>query len=470
MLYTFFIKYFFIIWSSIYSYIKIINKKISIKDIFIIFPYIILATLITCKLRQYIVSLNIIVIYLSILLFGFLRYKKEITKYSLISLFSFGIGAVSYVLSVLMSLPISVLLYNSIETVNNRTYIALLITGIIQFICLFFFFRVKRFKNLFAIINNRFTNDTGIFISFLILTATSQLYYTDNNLNLISLAILCVLFGIFGFIMIKKHILENYLNSIHKRNVDILENTLSEQDKLICRLTTENERLSTIIHRDNKIIPAMEYAVEEILTCQSSEKQKEKSALLLSQLKSLSAERSGIITEYENSNKQLPRTGIASLDASIKYLFIKAINKGVVLDLSVINAFNSLLNNPVSETDINTLILDLGENALYAASNVNTGCILIVLGTENNYFFVSVYDNGDRFDSDVIKNMGSKRITTHKDHGGTGIGLMTTFNILKKYKASFILDETIKNVKFTKKVEICFDECGRKDINVDSSV
>ena len=208
----------------------------------------------------------------------------------------------------------------------------------------------------------------------------------------------------------------------------------------------------------------MELAVGEILMSPSSDEQKEKSTLLLNQLKTISAERSEIILKYENSNKQLPKTGICSVDASILYLFLKAQKNGVVLDLSVTTDLSIVSKGVISETDINTLVLDLGENAVIAASTVEMGCILIIFGTENDHLCITIYDNGNRFDQGVIHNIGSKRITTHKDSGGTGIGLITTFEILKKYSASFVIDETIQNERYIKKVAVCFDGCGQKSI------
>ena len=76
-------------------------------------------------------------------------------------------------------------------------------------------------------------------------------------------------------------------------------------------------------------------------------------------------------------------------------------------------------------------------------------------------------------------NLGIKRITTHKDSGGTGIGLSSTYNLCKKYNASFVITEDInsenttfsdtnyndsisekassKDITFTKKVSVVFD-------------
>ena len=76
-------------------------------------------------------------------------------------------------------------------------------------------------------------------------------------------------------------------------------------------------------------------------------------------------------------------------------------------------------------------------------------------------------------------NLGMKRITTHKDNVGTGIGLSSTYGLCKKYSACFEITEDIdsenttffdtnyndsisekvslKDITFTKKVSVVFD-------------
>ena len=53
--------------------------------------------------------------------------------------------------------------------------------------------------------------------------------------------------------------------------------------------------------------------------------------------------------------------------------------------------------------------------------------------------------------------MGKTRYTTHGDSGGTGIGLMTTFELIKVYSASFIINENFNYSPYCKKVSVCFD-------------
>ena len=51
-------------------------------------------------------------------------------------------------------------------------------------------------------------------------------------------------------------------------------------------------------------------------------------------------------------------------------------------------------------------------------------------------------------------------MTTRAGDGGNGIGLFTVFEILRKYGASFTLDEAPDRIGFTKCIEIAFD--GRR--------
>ena len=78
---------------------------------------------------------------------------------------------------------------------------------------------------------------------------------------------------------------------------------------------------------------------------------------------------------------------------------------------------------------------------------------------------ISVYDSGNNFSKEVIKHLGKRRYTTHKDSGGTGIGLMNTFKLLKEYNASFSIEENIDNPSYTKIVSIIFDKNGTKTYN-----
>ena len=147
----------------------------------------------------------------------------------------------------------------------------------------------------------------------------------------------------------------------------------------------------------------------------------------------------------------------------------RALKDNIFFDLSVTSDIRSYANAVISENDLNTLILDLGENALIAVRETKKRNVLVVLGTECENFVMSIYDSGLMFEQKVIENLGKRRITTHKETGGSGIGLMTTFELLRKYKASFDIDETVVSENYVKKVSVIFDGLSQCRITAESN-
>ncbi len=76
-------------------------------------------------------------------------------------------------------------------------------------------------------------------------------------------------------------------------------------------------------------------------------------------------------------------------------------------------------------------------------------------------------NSGEFFNTDILLNFGIKKATTHLHEGGSGIGLITVYEILRKYKASFILDELDNNTLFSKKLSISFNNLNQNFINSD---
>ncbi|MDE5943511.1 MAG: hypothetical protein K2H30_04810 [Clostridia bacterium] len=290
------------------------------------------------------------------------------------------------------------------------------------------------------------------------------LFYTNNIANSpLELIVLALLFCWLAFIIWwKKHVTNNYQKQIYKRNEMIYERRIEEYEQEREKLIKQNEELSKIIHRDNKLIPAMAGAVEKLI--ENAPDKKEFEDLLL-QLKSLSSERNRVIDEYQAKTDSLPKTGNYSLDAVLHFLDSNAkqnkISTEFKIDNGAIPAALQAIKDPV---DLNTLVCDLGENAVIATRHTENGKIFIAFEINNGIASVSFYDNGPPFDKSVIENMGKKRITTHKNEGGSGIGLMTLFEILNRYNASYRLDEKPDRDGYTKCVSIIFDNLHKVSI------
>ena len=74
--------------------------------------------------------------------------------------------------------------------------------------------------------------------------------------------------------------------------------------------------------------------------------------------------------------------------------FFERLSINFCQSLSVACDVNEAVNGLISENDLNTLILDLGENALIAVQKSEIRNVLIVFGSENESFTVSIFDSG----------------------------------------------------------------------------
>lgn len=460
------IKYFFIIFCSIYTYKKLQNSKLSSFKLFISIIFSVIVSLTVCCTRNSLPYLTLIFIDISIVIFFYFINKQSFNKIISLTTISLGISYLCYSISNLTIGVVCYLTFHSLSP-NILNLISYCIICSVQFIFILLLFKVNRFKKGLLIFEAKLSSDIGIFISvFLILIAS----FFNNKLTSDTIGTILIfsvlLIGILLLLWWRRYITNIYIEKVNKRNIEILETALDEQKAKIKELKVQNEELSKIIHKDNKMIPAMNMAVEEILNCQSADEQKEKSKSLLVQLRVMSAERKGIVTEYEVSNKNLPKTNISSIDASLKYLLNKANQKNIAFDL-ILTANIAHYLKSVDENDLNTLILDLGENAIIATDEMDIRNILCVIGVENESLCISFFDSAKQFEPNVVANMGIKRITTHKKTGGSGIGLMTVFEITQKHHASFVIDECIDNDSYSKCVSVCFDGMAQYRVNTE---
>ena len=88
------------------------------------------------------------------------------------------------------------------------------------------------------------------------------------------------------------------------------------------------------------------------------------------------------------------------------------------------------LQQVIEEQDFLTLLADLMDNALIATRHAKGAQIFLEIGRQDTVYFIRVWDSGIPFTKEVLLHLGHKQYTTHKDEGGSGIGLMSTY---KKY-------------------------------------
>ena len=111
--------------------------------------------------------------------------------------------------------------------------------------------------------------------------------------------------------------------------------------------------------------------------------------------------------------------------------------------------FQFLLSHPLTaaipshspEKEFSHLLSDLLENAIIAAKSSPSGTVQIHMGMFDKIYTLKVINTGNPFPIEVLQDLGINRHTTHKDSGGSGIGLMDIWKIKEDYSATLLIDE-----------------------------
>lgn len=373
--------------------------------------------------------------------------------------------AVVYGLYLLMSAACA-FLYSSLkigaaEDIGFWYYLFRIIPIVLTAPCLFFLLRIKRFRSGMPFLKGDETLGLGTCIGLFLLITINWAYVTTSTNTILvlftSASFICPFIIILWW---RKRLQKRYLAILQKQELDFLRTLTENQKSELQTLSTENEALSAVIHRDNKIIPAMEYAVRTFLSDPNADHGT--GVQLLEHLSQMTAERKGILHTYESQEQTIQLTDDPAIDSVLNYMFQKAKAQNVRFDTSVSDFRSTLSRQAIEIEDVKTILADLIENALIACSASAFKHILVHIGTVNKRFIVRVFDSGAAFDAQILNKLGQERITTHADSGGSGIGMKTLFEIKRKYQASIILCETVHGIgAFSKNISVIFNQQGQ---------
>lgn len=294
-----------------------------------------------------------------------------------------------------------------------------------------------------------------IFIFSLLLTQQMAL---NANLGML-LLVVCPL-ALTGLILWIRSIVKRYYkNKLQDRMDKYTKQEIEDKDKRIERLEAEVTSLAKQVHRDNHLMTSVDHSMQELAECDSAE-QREK---IIGEIHTLYLERNDSMAKEQQKNKILPSIGFALIDSSLSELYVKAAARGIGFDLTVSEEPYYLVNNIISQTDLQTLLCDHIKDAIIAVetAGITNGRILVTIEKNDSIFEITIRDNGVDFEPDTLAKLGREQVTTHADDGGSGIGFMTTFETLYKTKGSLIITEYEQKTPFSKSVAFVFDGLNR---------
>lgn len=302
------IQIFFILLSCFYLYHKLLNiekRPFNVE----VYCYIYFAV---CSCLLWLISKNIYYIFyypaLIILFFVFIRlYTQTHYKTALITtVIALGISLCSFTFSaVIMTL---FLLCTGLTPENHFWILIKLVIGIMQYVLVHLPFQLKRLKKGMPFLYELNFNNIGCLLSMciiicVIIISTPYTIHTYITISCLLLIFPCALLLISWWRAI---ITRNYRRKLQQFEMQKLKNELVQKEQEIARLLEYNKALAQIIHRDNKLIPAMELAVNTFLQNQntlSPHQLKEQGLALATHLQTMSQQRKFNLTEYQTNGQ-----------------------------------------------------------------------------------------------------------------------------------------------------------------------
>lgn len=319
------------------------------------------------------------------------------------------------------------------------------------------FMNIRRFRKGFQFFQRDENLGLGIAISGFVFILSS----IDSTKDYISdIIFMIMLFGIFisGFgiyLWIRKSINTHYREKLQLKSEEHYKAMLDEKEKYLEQLLKSNQYLSKVVHRDNHLMSALDFAIGRYLETESDAEKEQ----ILREIQILSKERGELIRKEQLESKILPSTGNLLIDSALNDMYVKAAARGINFILSVSEPVNYLVNNTISQTELQTLLCDHIKDAIIAIEHTDNanGRIMVSISMNSGIFDITVNDNGIDFEPYTLARLGIERTTTHTESGGSGIGFMTTFKTLQNCRASLIITEYENKTPFSKSVSFRFD-------------
>lgn len=437
-----FLKYSFVNLISLYLCTKISNFNISNKmHKFLIIPIFFALSILSTILSTYVnPSYMLMIVYVVLSIFYIYITKYKLDYCMIISFISLAIAYLLYELTILLS----ILIFRILLHFNNANPIILFFAITLEFLAIYKFFKIKRFKNGLTFFKDKNRPyDLAIFLSgIVILIITSLGNYINQYTSIYSfLSLILILASI--FIWIRKRITLHYRNLLTKDTIANLQAKLDEQISINENMKNEIEKLSKINHKFSSRIHALELYVAKLSNKLANDENISDNILESKKLiNRLSTEFSNELKIDLENDFLINKTGIINIDNILEYFYLECSNKNISFNVIIKNNIKDSVNNAIPLNLLETLIADMIKNSIIAigySSNKNPK--ILVQFDNTDCFEFRIYDTGIEFELDTLVTLGKEIITTHKDDGGSGIGFVTTFETLEETNGSFIIEE-----------------------------
>lgn len=308
------IKYATMLASCYFSFCKLLPQKLRVIDVLFIPLFIafglggyfvnLYCDYLTCV---YLVAVNLATVAL--------RYREPIYETITLGIISYGVGVCAFLVALIISTPINIIVYYFIKNNELNNFIKIQIINIIHLTATILIFQIKRFRNGLSPKNSKYSFDLLLFLSSACIVAMTLFYANAIKLTTATIIVLCIVVcGLLLLFFWRRHVTASYEENVKGRETEINEKSVEFYERQNEELKRQNDELANVIHRDNKLLAALEA-----------------DGALSGDLKELYRDRKDVLENYRKEDGRVPQTGINALDAVIGYLINRAEGEGIAL-------------------------------------------------------------------------------------------------------------------------------------------
>lgn len=326
-------------------------------------------------------------------------------------------------------------------------------------------FKIKRINKGLQFLKEKANNEyldiimINISIGVIVIYSLFGTYYGDVTIHILATF---VILAIIMLIMTYKTIALAYKQKQLEKNLAEDDEIIKQKDAEIESLSKEKFEISKVSHEFEKRIKALELKATSNMNMEVSEDND-----LMKQINNLSKEYSKKLKQIKGSDK-LKKTEVAEIDNMFEYLQNECEKSNIEFYLNINCDVNNMIDKVIAKNKLETLIGDLGTDAIHAVnmSKNNYKSIVTIIDKHEDIYLISMSDTGVEFKIDTLLKLGLEPATTHKEDGGSGIGYITTFETLNETKASLIIEEKNNESEneYTKTITVKFD--GRNEYKI----
>ena len=478
------VKYMVLIFSMYYLFMRCVSEKHDVRKMTAYTFFSVAMGLFLFRFRLALGETYILMMFIYFALTNCLLYRKEIESgydsdnciklrdISLLSLICFAFcEALFLIVGIVSSTMLSVFYYNFVPQGHNSVWdflnnkpvhtAAYVLMISMVWVTTYLVSSVKRLRQgLMNIVRHSVAGTAAMLAMFLlavVMTFNSVSIEDDTRILRTILFNFVTLFCVVMVFFTKREIRSDYISQIRKKNLTLMEEILEEKNKEIAKVAKDNEKLAGIIRCDSELLGTV---IDGLRTGENSE-----GMLRAAQtVEEIYSGRCEAVANLESCGISIEKTGVSSVDNVLLYMACKAEKKGVDFSVSTQPEVVKIFDEKIDRRTFNTILADLADNAIISARSVEAKFVEVRLLDIEDKPRLEVLDSGENFKPEVLKNLGRRRITTHANDGGSGIGLMNLFGIMKQTQASFTIEEYPcdgSRGKYTKALSVTFDGAGK---------